>query len=263
MTLKLKTGETASTEAPNPEAETETTTETTATETPKDTPKVDEEKEALKAKLAKMEERLEEMASRPTETPTQPRVTSAQLRGLSEAAREKIAESMGQTFEQVLANVEAQERAIEDSKRVANEARVNVRDAIDEAVDADPQVAKLKGGIKEYLADVSDADKADPKKLARHMKKAITYARGAAGITSRTTTTGKPRNETKGPGPDDAPVFDHDEDDIKPGVYDDGTGFRIRIEDKMDDSTRKAVKHPEHKHGVRISSDFDKPPKFR
>jgi hypothetical protein len=260
MTLKLKNGETPSTEAPNPEETAEVQTE----ETPKaETPKVDEEKEALKAKLTKLEERLEEMASRPADAPQQPRVTSIQLRGLTEEAQAKISEQMGQPFNAILANVEAQERAVDESKRIAGEARVNVRDAIDDAVDADPQVAKLKGHIKDYLADVSDADKANPKRLERHMKKAITYARGAAGMTSRTVN-GKARNETKGPGPDDAPVFDKDsDDDIKPGLYDDGSGFRLRIEDKMDADTRKAVKHPEHKHGVRISSDFDKPPKFR
>lgn len=255
-------------EAPAEEQEEETPgqEEAAAVEEAEGAEGTDPEEEKVDSKeykrLQRENEELREKAEARRDPPPaeQPKVTVAWLEALDEEQREAVEKQAGMPFTKVMATVRAQEADSRRKSDVAQHARLSVREAIEDAVDADPQVAKLKGHIKDYLADITDEQKADPARLKVLMKKAVTYAKGAAGVTVRT---GKPKVDPKGPRPDDEPAFSEDDDDIKPGVYDFKNGLRIRIEDKIPPKRRAQIKHPEQKYGVILPASLDEEPRFR
>lgn len=208
----------------------------------------------LRAENEKLKERLD---SRPT-TPQQPVITSSDLEGYSEEQREAIERQTGFKFDDVLRKVRAQERHAENMRTLSSEARANVREAIEEAIEVDPQASKLAKHMREYINDLPLDVRANPDALKRHMVKAKTYAKGAVGYTAPAKRATQERNA---PGPDDAPVFEKDGDDVKPGVYDDGV-LKIKIE-AMPKELASKTKHPSRKNAVQIPTDFDEEPRFR
>ena len=220
----------------------------------------DEEKAELKRKVADLEAKHEAMMRKLEERPTTteaPVLTSEQLEGMNEAQRENIEKNSGFSFDQILSKVRANERNQERVARIRSEARLNVREAVDEAIESDPQAAKLKKHIREYMDGLPLEVQADKTQLSRQIARAKTYAKGAAGVS----TPEKRKQSLNEPNPNDEPVFDKDKDDIKPGVYQ-ADGMKIRIE-AMDKKLADKIKHPERKNAVQIPSDFDEPPRFR
>lgn len=255
MTLKIKEEQTDNTAA---EAEAVENTETTETTTPE--PKTDESA-ALKERLAALEAKNQELESKlTTTTANQPKTpTSIELRGWSDEQKEKASEIYGMPFDKILSTIEARERAELENSLTETRASSNVREAIEAACESDPQVTKLKAHIREFLADIPTSDKADARKLNNWMKKAVSYARGQAG--TKATTTPKAKNEPKTPGPDAEPIMDTDDNDTGRIQMEDGS--TIRIEKLISDEKRKEMKHPSRDNAIRISCDFDKPPKMR
>jgi len=259
MTLKLKPQEDGK------EAEAAEEVETGKEGEAKPEAVVDTEKETLKAEKERLERENEELRTRST---AQPRITAAQLKAMSEAEREQVEKTTGLPFDQVVSRVEAQEIGESQKREISRNARENVRDAIEDATERDPQIGKLKSGIKEYLEDISDEVKSDPKRLKAVMAKAITYARGKVGPTREPAR--EPSGRVRIPKPnDEAPYFeDTDEDNpkagkIKPGTYRLNDDFKVEIQDLIPKEKRDKFKHPEHPTGVRVAQDFDEAPKFR
>lgn len=253
MTLKVKEEEQETQDNPQDD-------ETQAQDSKEETsePKKDETNE-LKARLADIEAKNKELESKLTAQPAQRTVTSAELESWTDEQKEKAAELYGMPFDRILSSIKTRERADLENTLAETRATSNVREAIEAACDADPQVTKLKSHIREFLADIPTADKADAKKLQGWMKKAVSYARGQAG--TRATTTPKARNETKTPGPDSEPIMETDDNDDGKIVMEDGRS--IRVEKLIPDERRKEMKHPSRDNALRISCEFDKPPKMR
>lgn len=237
MKLKTKSAE-ASTEtvevteevAENTAENTETTETVETVETKADPNEAVLRKlEAIEAKNRELEEKL---AQRQTTQPQQQTITSSDLRALGEEARENLEKQYGMTFEQIVGRVEAAERSNANQRELSREAKLNTREALDDAIDRDPQLHKVKGHIREFLDDVSDADKADPARLKRWMDKAVAYAKGKAGIV-RTESKGKTLE--KSVKPDEEPMFEDEEGDkhVKPGAYNVGNGLRLNIDDSI------------------------------
>ena len=217
------------------------------------------ENEALKARLAESETRRQPVQQ------AQAKVTATYLRGMTEKQREFVEQQTGMAFDDVVKNVESQEANDARSQTLAVQARSAVRDAIDEEVDRNPQVSKLKGHIRDYFSDVSDAEKADPTAMQRHMKRALVYAKGAAGV-PEPKPTGRTEPRTQGPG--EGGGNEIEDNDPKAGAIKEGTyrlndGFKLEIKDLIPEEKRKKMVHPEHPTGIRIASDFDEAPKFR
>lgn len=215
------------------------------------------ENEALKARLAESETRRQPAP--------QAKVTASYLRGMTEKQREFVEQQTGMAFDDVVKNVESQEANDARSQTLAVQARSAVRDAIDDEVDRNPQVSKLKGHIRDYFTDVSDAEKADPAAMQRHMKRALVYAKGAAGV-PEVKTSGRTEPRTSAPGEglvDDGVIMDPKEGVIKEGTYRLNDGFKLEIKDLIPKEKREKMVHPEHPTGIRIASDFDQEPRFR
>ena len=174
---------------------------------------------------------------------------------MTEEQREKIAEQTGFPFERILSSVRAQERHIDVTRRQSVEAKTNVREAIEDLIDRDPQAGKLKKHIREYFDDLPLDVRADPSAVARHMKKAVTYAKGAVGVPAASG--GSRRPDPRTPGPDDEPEFDPESgEDPKPGTKATlDTGLKITI----GESPKGWEKNQQGEHGVRIVDDNEEP----
>ena len=118
---------------------------------------------------------------------------------------------------------------------------------------ADPAFGKLEKWVDEYLADVSDADKADPAKLAKHMGKAKLYAKGAAREAD-------PNSRVPGsrvpPPPGGKVLVNVDKEEgatMKEEVFEDPhRGIRLTVRPRVSDAYRKKNAHPDVEGGVMI-----------
>lgn len=227
--------------------------DTAATELAKEREKIALEREELEAEKQRVREGQEK-----------PRVTSAQLRNLDEAQRENLETQTGMKFNDIMRNVEAQETSIAENRRMATDARLNVADAIAEAVEKDPQLSKIKGGIRDYLSDFPDSAKADPVRLKKLMAKAVTYAKGAAPEKTFTRKPGATKKADGGPEGDtnDDGDLDPKAGKIKDGVYQVGD-MKLEIKALISKDKRVKMTHPEHATGIRIPGDLDEAPRFR
>lgn len=226
--------------------------DTAATELAKEREKIALEREELEAEKRRVREGQEK-----------PRVTSAQLRNLDEDQRENLETQTGMKFNDIMRNVEAQETSIAENRRMATDARLNVADAIAEAVERDPQLSKIKGGIRDYLSDFPDSAKADPVRLKKLMAKAVTYAKGAAPEKTFTRKPGATKKADGGPeGDNDDGDLDPKAGKIKDGVYQVGD-MKLEIKALISKDKRVKMTHPEHATGIRIPGDLDEAPRFR
>lgn len=223
-----------------------------------------DELEKEREKIAAEREELEAEKRRVREGQEKPKVSSAQLRNLSEEQRENLETQTGMKYNDIMRNVEAQEAQIAEDRRLGTDARMNVSDAIAEAIEKDPQLSKIKGGIREYLADFPDSAKADPARLKKLMAKAVIYARGAA--PEKTFTRNPGATGKRGGNPNDDNADDTELDPkggkIKDGVYQVGD-MKLEIKALIPKEKRDKMKHPEHATGIRISGDLDEAPRFR
>lgn len=266
MTLKLKAGVTTEPAAPAGDdgdvsagdGEGAAAAEDTGAE-PNKKDGITERLDRLEAENKALKEKLDSQPTTPaTPPPPQPSVTSDDLMAMSEDEREKTAEHVGIPFNTILAKVRAQEKARAEYEKQTTVAQNNVRDAIEDMVDSDPRMARYKKHVREFMADIPDSEKADPKRLKRHMDKAVIYAKGVVGSTTKPNAS----NPKGGAAPDGEPSFEDEDGDIKPGTYEIGNGGKVRIENLVDKETRKRIKHPTKKGGIQIPSDFDQVPRF-
>lgn len=247
------------------------------------------ELKALREKAAEQDRKIAELeAGKPAAPAAQPQLTAAQIRamGTDEAQREQIEKATGMKFDNYVAAVEQNENAQRETRLNGIEAKNNVRAALEDACAAEPQLTKLRAGINEFMDEfVSVGDKTDPKKLAKALAKAITYAKGKAHesgtvFAPKPAAGGKPLKNAK-PG-DSAPEFEEEGEDgsgpilesgeVKTGVHNligNGAGFKLNIEDRLPPAYadrpkafKAETKHPDDPNGVRFGKDFDKAPKF-
>lgn len=217
----------------------------------------------IEAENARLKEENETLRrAQPPVSQAQPKISASQLRAMNDEQKEYIEKVTNMPFATVLSNVEAQERQSDEAERASTRAIVNVRDAIDDLVDRDPQAAKLKGGIREYLSDISDADKADPVRLKKHIAKAVIYARGKAGVPAPART-GERQERSPRPGEDGIEEdVDAKSGKINPGLYEFG-GLKLEIKELVSKEKMAKIRHPEHPTGILIPQGFDEAPKFR
>lgn len=234
--------------------------------------------EDVKAENARLKAENEELRKKAAPAPAVPaapaagaRVNSAQLRALSEEEWATIEEKTGRNRAEILANVERQEIARDNAEL---KARINVQDAIEEAVAADATVGRLKAGIREYLAEVPLEDRGDPERLKRHMERAKTYARGKLAGQGGGGAPAKPRGAAvEEPGPDAGEGEEGEETPavrggaVKPGAEIAVGKLRLKVSDLIPPERRTKMKHPDDPNGVMFrgvgKDSYDKPPVFR
>ena len=229
-------------------------------DTPKEKTDSEQKLEAAEkenVELKKKNKELEDRTAAPAPVPAAPVVTADDLESLNEEEQEKLAETYKMPFKTIVSRVRSQEKSVATAKDHKSQARTNVREAIEDLADRDPQAAKLKKGIREYFDDLPASITSDPEEVSRRMKKAITYAKGAAG----TPAPRKRENPEPNPGgPGEEPEFE-DKDKIKAGEYE-MAGMKIKIED-MPESLAKKIAHPSRREGVQIPTGFDQEPQFK
>jgi len=262
--LKTKSAEGEVTEDVKVELEAPAEPEVVAEE-PAAEPKEDKS-EALAKRLEEIERKNQELEAKlaaKAQPAQQPQITASDLRALPEDQREALEKHYGRSFDEIVRLTEQNERYANQQRETELRAKLNVRDAMDEVVDKDPQLHKAKAHIREYLEDVSDSDKADPAKLKRHMDKAVIYARGKAGVFKSASNGKVPEKTAK---PDESPVFeDTDENtDVKSGTYNVGSGLKLNIEELPKEIKSKLKNGSASGQGVMgITFKDDEAAKFR
>lgn len=261
MGAKLKKAKESTEETDETDETNEETTEETNEETTEEkTTRLEQENEDLRTKNSDLK------ASKTPAPEIKGRITSEQLLNMSEKERETIEEQTGKEFDTIIRLVQTQESQARAGASTAIQARLDVQDALDAEFDKNPNAKKLRGHIREFLADVPDSDKTDPEKLKRHIDRAVNYAKGKAGVSEvkRTGKVGKTSRPEDVVDDEDEPEFASDpEKKIPPGRYQLGKDFTIEIEDHMTDDMRKKTKHPTRGgHAIEIPKNFDPEPKF-
>jgi hypothetical protein len=262
------------------EEEVEETEEKEVSEKPKAEGKEAEEKgapnEAADGKDASywrgQAEALKSIAKEPA-TNSQQQITVETLQGMNPEQREYLEKQVGRPFDEIVRSVESNERRTMRSALDESRAKEAVSDALDELAEVDPQSAKLKRGIKEYLSDVPSADKLNPERLKAHLEKAKIYARGklVSSAPPPRPAGGKPvEKNVKAPKPDEddasgTPELEEGEVGYGDHEY---KGFKLSVkpltEKIVGKEKRQRMRHPDDPNGVKIlSADFDEEPKFR
>ena len=136
--------------------------------------------------------------------------------------------------------------------KASQNAERNVATARKVFIGKDKQAKKLLPYVDEYLADVAPDVKADPKRLAKEMERAVRFARGSVPPSELA---GGRRTIPEG----DTVVVDDDltNDDEKDGAFydthvDRDHKIRMKVERKVDKEYRNRHAHPEHEGGVLI-----------
>ena len=216
------------------------------------------ENEQLKAQLS-----ARQNDSAPT---TRPKVTAAILAGLTDEEWEQAEKQSNMPRAVIIENV--RRRELDETR-----ASVFVRDAIDDEMEKDPQVAKLRGPMREYLETIAVEDKADPERLKRHIQIAKRYARGLLserGAAPAPKVAGQGQGKAPPPpsprgqeGDDEANATDFDSDTkaVRPGAEVRRGDLRLKVADLISPEKRKRMKHATDPNGVSFRN-YDKPPKF-
>ena len=163
------------------------------------------------------------------------------------------------------ATIKSEYRSWEINKRQDDtEARQNVRDAIQDEVEKDPRLGKLKTGMKEYLATLPSNQKIGD--LKEHMQNAIYYAKGKYGFTK----TPKPKDK-KAPNLDSDDIsYDDDlkntgakKGEIEDGDYVSKNGEKIHVGAVIDKKEwNKVQSNDRGPNNVKIPDDYDEAPSF-
>jgi hypothetical protein len=238
--------------------DTTTTTETTATE---ETTVV--EPTAAEKELAALKEENARLKAQPTQAQTTQTVTSATLENYTDDQWATIEARTGKDKATILRDYKDYELT---TRQNCIDAKTNTTEALQDALEANPKLIKLRGAIKEFMDDVPVADKLDPAKLKRHMEKAITYAKGKH--MTNTSDTPAPKHSSIDKASPKGEVDENDDDGLKDGEikndeYVSETGLRIKL-GKVDKATWKNIQHKTRDaNSVSIPADFDKPPSFK
>jgi len=245
---------------PGAEGAEEVKTDPPATE--QDPPVTTEPTEAEK-ELAAVKAENELLKAEKATPPAQPQaqVSSATLENYSEDQWSQIEAKTGKDRATIIRDFKDYEMT---NRQNTIDAKNNVTEALQDELEKNPKLLKLRGTIKEFMADVPMADRLDPAKLKRAMDKAIIYARGK----HMTSETPAPANKPK-PNADPNPAGDDDgapqfkEGEIKDDTYISNTGTRIKT-GKISKELWKKVQHTTRDaNSVCIPSDFDEKPKFK
>ena len=225
------------------------------------------EPSARELELQAENDALRAQAAQPAPAPAPANVvpTSNDLRNLSDEQWGPIEEKYGKERGDIIAAVERQELITQNNSTTA---RLNVAEALEEAIESDPTVSKLKVGIREYMSGVPLADKADPAKIKMHMDRAKVFAKGRLAEKRGNVAPilpgkgGGKQVPTPTPGGDDAPIIER-EGEVKPGDEFMLGNTKVRVSDRASEELRKATKHPTDPNGVMFGSKFHEKPVFR
>lgn len=118
-------------------------------------------------------------------------------------------------------------------------AAANSATLIEKIKEADPQYPKFATHVKEYLADVSELEMADPEKAQKHLDRAVHFARGKARSLGGDNPGGQITDNTS-----------PDKDDTNPAEYwgEAKASFApltIVLEKRVEDDYRKLHQHPD------------------
>ncbi len=148
------------------------------------------------------------------------------------------------------------------------DAKTNTAEALQDALESNPKLLKLRGSIREFMDDIPVTDKLDPVKLKRAMEKAIIYAKGKyismtldkpSEALKRGHGTPSPKAGAEDEGGDEELL----DGEIKNDEYVAANGLRITT-GKISKEDWKKVQHKHRDpNGVRIPVDYDKPPVFK
>jgi len=150
----------------------------------------------------------------------------------------------------------------------ALEARTAVADAINDEVEKNPKLIRLRSSIKEFMSEIPVEDQIDPARRNRALEKAVIYAKGKhISMTPETPSPkSKPGTGTPAPG---APEIEEEEDggtvegEVKDDTYiNPTTGQKIVTGKRLDKKDWKKIQNPDEPNSVRIPGDFDKKPTF-
>lgn len=240
---------------------TETVENTEAVEEVVTTPELTETEKEL-ATLKEENARLKAQPQTVATHATQP-ITSATLENYGSEQWAIIEERTGKTKDQILRDYKDHELTTRQNNI---DAKTNTTEALQDALESNPKLIKLRGAIKEFMEDVPVADKLDPVKLKRHMEKAITYAKGKHMTNNSDTPAPAPKhnNSASPKGADiDEPEDNLADGEVKNDDYVSDSGLHIKL-GKIDKSTWKTIQHKTRDaNSICIPTDFDKPPSFK
>ena len=192
-------------------------------------------------------------------------ITSADMEGYTDEQWATIEAKSGRDKATILRDFKDWELT---QRQNAIDAKTNTTEAIQEAIETNPKLLKLRGSIKEFLDEVPAIDKLDPAKMKRHMERAINYAKGKHMSTIPDTPAnpnkpGKPAGtpSPKGEVEEDGETVDALAGDVKDDQYVNNSGLRIQT-GRVDKKTWDKIKHKEIPNSVSIPADFDKAPSF-
>lgn len=224
----------------------------------------DEQRElaALKEENAKLKEQQAKPA--PAAPVQQQPVTSATLETYNDEQWAAIEAKTGKDKNTIINEFKQWEIT---NRQNTIDAKNNTNEILQDALETNPKLLKLRSSIKEYMEEVPVADKLDPAKLKRALDKAILYAKGKhADMTPNTQPNPKPRtNDTPNPkGGDETPDGEELMDgEVKDGEYEGPHNLKIKT-GKIDKKLWKNIQHKNRDpNGVCIPHDFDKPPVFK
>ena len=209
----------------------------------------------------------------PQQQAAQP-ITVETLHSYGPEQREYIEKQVGRPFDEIVRSVEANERRTIRASLDEARAKEAVTDAIEELTEAEPASARLRRGIKEYMADVPASDKLNPARLKAHLEKAKIYARGK--LVSSAPPPRPAGDKTVDKTRKAAPKPDEDESERTPELEEgevgyglhEHKGFKLKVEplaEKLVGKEKRArMKHPDDPNGVKMfAEDFDEEPKFK
>lgn len=212
--------------------------------------------------LANLKEENARLKAQPAPAPTAQPITSATLENYGADQWAIIEERTGKTKDQILRDYKDHEL---NTRQNNIDAKTNTNEALQDALEANPKLIKLRGSIKEFMDDVPVEDKLNPAKLKRHMEKAITYAKGKHMTTVSDTPAPKHNPGSAAPKGGEVDAVDDTlvEGEIKNDDYVSESGLRIKL-GKVDKATWKNIQHKTRDaNSISIPADFDKPPSFK
>lgn len=240
-----------------------------APETP-EAPGVVTELTPAELELVQLKEENARLKAQPVPQPAQSQAqrppTSSELESYSDTQWAEIESRTGKDKATIIRDYKDFELS---SHQNAIDAKTNTTEAIQDALEANPKLLKLRGAIKEYMEDIPVNDRLDPAKVKRHMEKAVNYAKGKHMSIVPDTPANTPRVKTdRQPAPNSGDGEDGGEDtllqgEVKSDTYVGDNGLRITTGNIKKDLWKRIQHKSRDPNGVRIPSDFDKPPVFK
>jgi len=225
-----------------------------------------DEKEQELARIKAENEELKKQAAAASNPEYKKPVTSRTLEGYTEEQWEAIESKTGKDRATIMNEFRAWELS---KKQEEIEAKTNVNDIIQEEMEKDPKLLKIRSGIKEYMSDVPLDRKVNPALLKKEMEKAIAFAKGKY-MTTNNNASGSPApkkpnisRSTPDTGEDGGGDEGYAEGEVKDDVYISSEGTKIKVGGRMSREQWKKVQHKQRDpNSVQISGHLDEKPKF-